>query len=73
VKPGGQLVYATCSLEAEENDDAVKAFLAAHPDWRIDPPADVPVPADALGFIRCLPHIHGTDGFTAIRLSRSSR
>jgi 16S rRNA (cytosine967-C5)-methyltransferase len=73
VKPGGQLVYATCSLEAEENDDAVKAFLAAHPDWRIDPPADFPVPADALGFIRCLPHIHGTDGFTAIRLSRSSR
>jgi 16S rRNA (cytosine967-C5)-methyltransferase len=72
VKPGGRLVYATCSLEPEENDDLVRAFLAAHPDWRMDPPADFPVPPDPEGIIRCLPHVHGTDGFTAVRLIRTS-
>jgi 16S rRNA C967 or C1407 C5-methylase (RsmB/RsmF family) len=39
----------------------------------VDPPADFPVAADANGFVRCLPHLHGTDGFTAIRLRRLSR
>lgn len=72
VKPGGRLVYATCSLEPEENDDLVRAFLAAHPDWRMDPPADFPVHPDPEGIIRCLPHVHGTDGFTAVRLIRTS-
>ena len=42
----------------------------ASADWRVDPPADFPVAPDADGVIRCLPHVHGTDGFTAIRLRR---
>jgi 16S rRNA (cytosine967-C5)-methyltransferase len=70
VKPGGRLVYATCSLEPEENDAVVQAFLGEHREWRLDPPADFPVPADTGGAIRCLPHVHGTDGFTAVRLTR---
>ena len=71
VKPGGRLVYATCSLEPEENDDLVRAFLDRHPAFRVDAPAGFPVTPGADGMIRCLPHVHGTDGFTAVRLVRA--
>ena len=37
VKPGGRLVYGTCSLLAEENEEIVTAFLAAHPDFTLVP------------------------------------
>jgi 16S rRNA (cytosine967-C5)-methyltransferase len=69
-KPDGRLVYATCSLEPEENEEVVRRFLAEFPDWQVDTPEDFPVAPDASGFVRCLPHRHGTDGFTAIRLRR---
>jgi 16S rRNA (cytosine967-C5)-methyltransferase len=72
-RPGGRLVYATCSLEPEENDLIVRAFLGGHPDWRVDRPVDFPVDPDPAGIIRCLPHVHGTDGFTAVRLVRAGR
>src|SRR5205085_2549488 len=71
VKPGGRLVYATCSLEPEENDAVAHAFLARHADFRVDPPPDFPIPFDAHGFLRCFPHRHGTDGFTAVRFRRA--
>lgn len=35
VRPGGRIVYATCSLQREENEEVVKAFLAANPSWRL--------------------------------------
>jgi 16S rRNA (cytosine967-C5)-methyltransferase len=72
VGPGGRLVYATCSLEPEENDEVTRAFLAAHPSFAIDAPADFPIALDGTGALRCLPHRHGMDGFTAVRLRRSA-
>ncbi len=71
VKPGGRLVYATCSLEPEENDGVTEVFLTGHPDFAVDPPSTFPIALDARGILRCLPHRHGTDGFTAVRLRRA--
>jgi 16S rRNA (cytosine967-C5)-methyltransferase len=71
VRPGGRLVYATCSLEPEENDEVVREFLAAHPGFGVDRPPETPIALDAAGVLRCLPHRHGTDGFTAIRVRRA--
>lgn len=72
VAPGGVLVYATCSLEAEENDAQVEAFLAEHPDFVLEPPPVGAVPASTLdaGRLRILPHVHGADGSFAARLRR---
>ena len=70
VKPDGRLVYATCSLEPEENEQLVAAFLEQRGDFALDPPSDFPLALDPDGVLRCLPHRHGTDGFTAMRLRR---
>ena len=70
VKPGGRLVYATCSLEPEENELVLRPFLEAHAAWRVDAAPEFPIAPDAAGFVRSLPHRHGTDGFTAVRLLR---
>lgn len=74
VRPGGILVYSTCSLESEENDEQIDAFLAERPDWRLDPPPDGVVPPDVLdkGRLRVLPQRHGADGAFAARLRRSA-
>ncbi len=74
VKPGGWLVYSTCSLEPEENDEQVDRFLAEHPDFTLDPPPDGAVPGTVLdqGLLRVLPQRHGTDGAFAARLRRQT-
>ena len=75
VKPGGRLIYATCSLLREENEDRVAEFLSSHTVFRPVPieavwdetMKDVPFPApgaDAMGeYLRLTPARHGTDGF----------
>ncbi len=75
LRPGGVMVYATCSLANQENEGVVYAFLASHPDFGIDDAATVlrsqGVPYESQ-LLKLLPHRHGTDGFFAARLRRRS-
>jgi 16S rRNA (cytosine967-C5)-methyltransferase len=73
VAPGGLLIYATCSLEPEENDAQVEAFLAEHAEWQLEPPPEGAVPPAVLdaGRLRVLPQRHGADGAFAARLRRA--
>lgn len=61
VKPGGKLVYATCSLLPEENEQQIEAFLQTHAGFEVEPvPQELGQP-----FMRLTPHRHNTDGFFA--------
>lgn len=77
VRPGGSLVYAVCSLEPQEGEDRIDAFLAGRTDYRIEP---APTFADgvtphARGWLRILPGMlepaGGLDGFFTVHLVRS--
>ena len=74
LRPGGILVYSTCTLLPEENEDLVRSFVEARDDLRVVGPESAPrhlAPLlDAEGFMHCLPHIHDMDGFFAARLER---
>ena len=70
VRPEGQLVYVTCSLEPEENEHQIEDFLARHADFRREPAAAPEGTITAAGDLMLLPHRHGTDGAFASRLRR---
>jgi 16S rRNA (cytosine967-C5)-methyltransferase len=76
VKPGGRLLYATCSLLPEENEDIVTAFLEERGDFQSincqDVLAQQGIALETGESLRLLPHVHGTDGFFAAAMQRKS-
>jgi 16S rRNA (cytosine967-C5)-methyltransferase len=76
LKPGGRLVYATCSFLPAENDAIVDAFLQAHPHFTEGHAGEMLAPQgimlDTGHRLRLLPHVHATDGFFAAVLERQS-
>ncbi|MBC7404372.1 MAG: RsmB/NOP family class I SAM-dependent RNA methyltransferase [Cytophaga sp.] len=76
LKGGGRLVYATCSMLEEENENIVKAFLAAHTDFTLIPVSQVlaeqKVDLEMGDYLKLLPHLHHTDGFFAAIMQRNN-
>ena len=81
LKPGGRLVYVTCSLLPDENDDQIAAFVAANPGFRVVPPAEVAAGAGVAGLGEAALHVTNglvlsprrtaTDGFFIAMLRRA--
>lgn len=76
VKPGGRLVYATCSLLPEENEHQIERFLNDHPEFKLKSLADIwpenlEVPCDG-SYLRLTPRRHNSDGFFAAIMERRS-
>jgi 16S rRNA (cytosine967-C5)-methyltransferase len=69
LKPGGRLVYATCSILPEENEAIVQGFLDRHPTFRsVDVAAELArqkIPLDTGTTLKLAPDTHGCDGFFA--------
>lgn len=74
VKQGGRLVYGTCSLLSEENEDIVVEFLRTHEQFKLLPMsailAEQKIPLQMTDYLRLLPHLHQTDGFFAAAFER---
>ena len=71
VRPGGLLCFSTCSLEPEENEEQIEAFLRADPRYRREPSSSVPAALlTAAGDLALVPQHHQTDGGFAARLRR---
>src|SRR5215213_4767794 len=73
VRPGGTLVYSTCTLSPAENEDLIRAFLAGRGDFQADDlRAEVPLwnHEDVPGFLQTLPHRDGTEGFFIARFRK---
>jgi 16S rRNA (cytosine967-C5)-methyltransferase len=80
LKPGGILVYSTCTLEHEENEGQVRRFLSEHPDFALEPfPAEAFAGSGireeelASGLVQIFPHQFHSDGFFIARLKKQNR
>ncbi|BAY79377.1 sun protein (plasmid) [Nostoc linckia NIES-25] len=76
VKPGGVLVYATCTLHPAENEEAIAAFLAESPNWQIESPSGLEFPdlerTTSKGWFKLWPHREDMDGFFMVRLRKTN-
>ena len=77
LKPGGVMVYATCTFSTEENATTLAAFLREHPQFYLESarpylPPDCGSAVNRTGSLQTWPHRHGVDGFFAARLRRAS-
>jgi len=79
LKPGGKMVYSTCTIEPEENQHLVERFVAEHPEYQLDrsliddlPPAVRTITNGDKGYVQLLPHQFHSDGFFIARLIRMS-
>lgn len=74
LRPGGVLVYATCSTAACEDEAVIEDFLSCHPEFVVEKGAEIlPASADLFtpdGYLRTWPHRQGCDGFFSVRLKR---
>ncbi len=71
VKPGGLLLYATCTLVRAENEGMVETFLRTHPEFTTESlPLPAPFPKNASGMLALVPGEYDTDGFFFCRLRR---
>ncbi len=75
LKPGGVLVYATCTVSTEENETTLKSFLSAHPQFYLESarpylPPGCGSTVNRVGAIQTWPHQHGVDAFFAARIRR---
>lgn len=77
LKPGGTLVYSTCTIQPAENQELVEGFVKEHPEFRFDDiwaylPPTLSREGQASGYVQLLPHVHGTDGFFIARMIKAS-
>ena len=73
VKPGGMLLYSTCTLVREENEGVVERFLALHPEYKTEPlPLPAPFPKNESGMLALVSGEYDTDGFFISRLRRKA-
>jgi 16S rRNA (cytosine967-C5)-methyltransferase len=72
VRPGGMLLYSTCTLVRSENEGVVEAFLEKHPDYHLEPlPLPSVFPKNESGMLALVPGEYDTDGFFIARLRRN--
>ena len=69
VRPGGVLLYATCTISRRENEEQAARFAETHADFKPEP---MPLPIENDGTLQLLPTLHGTDGFFLTRFRKAS-
>jgi 16S rRNA (cytosine967-C5)-methyltransferase len=72
IKPGGRLIYSTCSVETDENERVIEKFLSRHHDFSLSVPKALSGTTLNAPFVRIWPQMHGADGFFAALMMRAT-